>query len=201
MIANAYKKATDCLWDTLKNKQIESLTQIEDAYLRTFLLNWVSDATMVFQNAKQYDNAIKNANNILSFDWSKSNTAAYNEAKRSIADSYADGGDVKKSIEKYNKYLREDSLWTDGYYGYLLMLRFYDIPLLKKEMTRIRHLLETKPVIVNENDFNNFLDLYEEFGSKDDYAFFQKCLGETKKEASKGKCVISTQPPVRNVYS
>ncbi len=62
---------------------------------------------------------------ILKIEWGRNgtkDTLMYENAKRDIADTYADMGNYEKCMELYDQYLQEDPLWGWAWIGYYRQL-------------------------------------------------------------------------------
>jgi tetratricopeptide (TPR) repeat protein len=88
--------------------------------------NWASDLTMVLHNASLYEEVIKVNEQILQIKWSSNKDNFYENAKRDIADAYADLGNIEECYQLYEKYLKEDPLWGWGWIGYYRQLSDHD---------------------------------------------------------------------------
>ena len=86
--------------------------------------NWANNITMLLHNAGKYKELIAVNEQILKIDWgNRENTSLYHEnAKRDIADAYANMGNIEKAYELYREYLETDSLWGWGWIGYYRLL-------------------------------------------------------------------------------
>lgn len=122
--------------------------------------NWANDTVVAVHNAKLYDDEIAVNEQILSIDWGTDSSLFYENAKRDIADTYADKGEIDKCMQLYEDYLTADPLWGWAWIGYF------------------RHLKETqderfKPVldglynkIKSGTDFRDNEDLYRELADE-----------------------------------
>lgn len=93
--------------------------------------NWANDLTMLLHNAGRYKELIAVNEQILQISWmNKGDSNLFHEnAKRDIADAYADMGNVEKSYELYREYLEKDPLWGWGWIGYYRQLNDNDDPM------------------------------------------------------------------------
>lgn len=90
--------------------------------------NWTNDLTMLLHNAGRYKDLIKVNEQILQINWKNDgdNNLFHENAKRDIADTYADMGNTEKAYELYREYLETDPLW--GWIGYYRQLNDHDDP-------------------------------------------------------------------------
>ena len=92
--------------------------------------NWANDLTMLLHNAGRYKDLIKVNEQVLRIDWKNDgdNNLFHENAKRDIADAYADMGNIEKAYELYREYLEKDPLWGWGWIGYYRQLNDHDEP-------------------------------------------------------------------------
>ena len=92
--------------------------------------NWANDLTMLLHNAGRYKDLIKVNEQILQINWKNygDNNLFHENAKRDIADAYADMGIIEKAYELYREYLKKDPLWGWGWIGYYRQLNDNDAP-------------------------------------------------------------------------
>ena len=90
--------------------------------------NWTNDLTMLLHNAGRYKDLIKVNEQILQINWKNDgdNNLFHENAKRDIADAYADMGNIQKAYELYREYLEKDPLWGWGWIGYYRQLNDND---------------------------------------------------------------------------
>ena len=86
--------------------------------------NWTNDLTMLLHNAGRYKELIKVNEQILQINWKNDgdNNLFHENAKRDIADAYADMGNIEKAYGLYREYLEKDPLWGWGWIGYYRQL-------------------------------------------------------------------------------
>ena len=92
--------------------------------------NWANDLTMLLHNAGRYKELIKVNEQILQINWKNDgdNKLFHDNAKRDIADAYADMGNIEKAYGLYSEYLEKDPLWGWGWIGYYRQLNDHDEP-------------------------------------------------------------------------
>ena len=79
---------------------------------------WANDTVSVAHNARLYEDEIRVNEQILQIRWEDYDNIFHENAKRDIADVYADIGNVEKCLQLYEKYLREDPFWGWAWIGY-----------------------------------------------------------------------------------
>lgn len=84
--------------------------------------NWANDTTMVLHKERLYEEEIAVNEQILKINWKHSNDLFHGNAKRDIADAYADMGNIDKCFQLYDEYLKEDPLWGWAWIGYYRQL-------------------------------------------------------------------------------
>lgn len=117
-------KAWNQLWDLMERENNFS-NQLGSCVLDWQIGNWANDTTMLLQNTKRYKDVIAVNEQILKIQWSRHNdTDLFHEnAKREIADTYADMGDTEKAFQLYEEYLASDPLWGWGWIGYYRLFK------------------------------------------------------------------------------
>ena len=92
--------------------------------------NWANDLTMLLHNAGRYKELITVNEQILQINWKNDGDSKlfHENAKRDIADAYADMGNTEKAYELYREYLDKDPLWGWGWIGYYRQLNDHDEP-------------------------------------------------------------------------
>ena len=122
--------------------------------------NFANDTSDVAHNAHLYREVIKVNEQILQIRWSGDENLFHENAKRDIADAYADLGDFEKCFELYEKYLREDPLWGWAWIGYYRQLQGYDEDKFKSVLD------DLYKKVKNHTDFRDKEDLYRELGDE-----------------------------------
>ena len=87
--------------------------------------NRANDTVEFLHNARMYEDEIKVNEQILRIKWSGTDNLFHENAKRDIADAYADMGNPEKCLKLYEEYLKEDPLWGWGWIGYFRQLKDY----------------------------------------------------------------------------
>ena len=81
--------------------------------------NFANDTTMALHNGGMYKELIQVNEQILKINWLDDTDNTFHEnAKRDMADAYADMGDYEKCNKLYDDYLLEDPQWGWGWIGY-----------------------------------------------------------------------------------
>lgn len=88
--------------------------------------NWANDTVMAAHNAGLYEEEIRVNEQILQIRWSGRDNTFHENARRDIADAYADMENVEECYRLYEKYLREDPLWGWAWIGYYRQLNDHD---------------------------------------------------------------------------
>ena len=102
--AEGLYKAWNHLW-ALMERENNFSDKLGSSILDWQIGNWAGDLTMVLHNAGLYNEVIKINEQILQIKWSSNRDDFYENAKRDIADAYADLGDIDKCYQLYEKYL------------------------------------------------------------------------------------------------
>lgn len=127
--------------------------------------NWAGDADMTLWGAKRYNDVIALNEQILSISWedsiNKDETNLFHEnAKRQIADAYAQIGNIEKCFTLYEKYLHDDPKWGWGWIGYFRQL--HDAKNVKFKET----LVDLHNRILADEDFRDKQDLCRELAEE-----------------------------------
>jgi len=122
--------------------------------------NWADDTVMAVHNAYLYEEEIRVNEQILRIQWTDDNNLFHENARRSIADAYADMGNMEECYRLYEKYLREDPLWGWAWIGYYRQLQDHDDD-------RFEAILDDLYQKVRAGvDFRDKEDLYRELGDE-----------------------------------
>ncbi len=127
-------KAWNLLWELMERENNFS-NQLGSSVLDWQIGNWANDTTLLLQNTRRYKDVIAVNEQIIKIQWStKNDTNLFHEnAKREIADAYADMGETERAYKLYEEYLVSDPLWGWGWIGYYRLfkdqknLRYIDI--------------------------------------------------------------------------
>lgn len=122
--------------------------------------NWANDTVLHAYNAGMYEDVIRVNEQILRIRWSGNNNLFHENAKRDIADAYAEMGNSEKCLHLYEEHLKEDSLWGWAWIGYFRQLKEYDED--KFEPTLDELYQKTQDGV----DFRDKGDLYREIGDE-----------------------------------
>lgn len=122
--------------------------------------NWAADVTMALHNTGLYEECIKVNEDILKIAWDQDTDLFYENAKREIADEYADIGNISKCNQLYEEYLEKDPLWGWGWIGYYRQLN-------EQNDSRYEEVLDKLyEKIKSGTDFRDKVDLYRELGDE-----------------------------------
>lgn len=147
--------------------------------------NWAQDVSMVLHNVKLYQDEIAINEQILKIDWKRQghDNNFHDNAKRDIADAYADLGDLTTSYKLYEQYLDEEPLWGWAWIGYFRQLH-------DNKNSRYEEVLDVLySKIVSGTVFRDMEDLCRELG--DEF----EALGENEKAkdcAERSKVIAKT---------
>lgn len=122
--------------------------------------NWANDTVEVVHNAHLYEEEIKVNEQILQIRWHGSDNLFHENAKRDIADTYADMGNVEKCYQLYEEYLRKDPLWGWGWIGYYRQLYDHDDERFEQTLDELYRKVKAGV------DFRDKEDLYRELGDE-----------------------------------
>lgn len=117
-------EAWNLLWELMERENNFS-NQLGSNVLDWQIGNWANDTTMLLQNTRRYKDVIAVNKQILKIQWSgNDDTNLFHEnAKRDIADTYADMGKIEKAYKLYEEYLESDPLWGWGWIGYYRLFK------------------------------------------------------------------------------
>ena len=122
--------------------------------------NWANDTILALHNALLYEDEIRVNEQILQIQWRGHDNLFHENAKRDIADAYADMGNVEKCLQLYEEYLQEDPLWGWAWIGYFRQLQEHN-------EQRFEPTLEALYQKVKSGvDFRDKEDLYREIGDE-----------------------------------
>ena len=122
--------------------------------------NWANDTVEVMHNAHLYKEEIRVNEQILQIQWHNGNDIFHENAKRDIADAYANMGRMEKCLALYDQYLKEDPLWGWAWIGYYRQLQNVDE---EKFETVLENLYQK---VKNGMDFRDKEDMYRELGDE-----------------------------------
>ncbi|MGN1275372.1 MAG: YecA family protein [Floccifex sp.] len=122
-------EAWNLLWELMERENNFS-DQLGSNVLDWQIRNWANDTTMLLQNTRRYKDVIAVNEQILKIQWSRNDkTDLFHEnAKREIADTYADMGEIEKAYRLYEEYLESDPLWGWGWIGYYRLFKYQKNP-------------------------------------------------------------------------
>ncbi len=125
--------------------------------------NWAQDLCMTLHNAGRYQDLIKINEQILRINWLgyKDDNIFHENAKRDIADAYADMGDIATCYKLYEGYLKDEPLWGWGWIGYYR--QFHDNRDSRFEDTINNLYLEIKKGVIYQDMEDLCRELSDEF--------------------------------------
>lgn len=117
-------KAWNLLWKLMERENNFS-NQLGSDVLDWQIGNWANDTTILLKNSGRHKDVIAVNEQIINIQWStKNDTNLFHEnAKRDIADAYADMGETEKAYKLYEEYLASDPLWGWGWIGYYRLFK------------------------------------------------------------------------------
>lgn len=117
-------KAWNLLWKLMERENNFS-NQLGSDVLDWQIGNWANDTTILLKNSGRHKDVIAVNEQIIKIQWStKNDTNLFHEnAKRDIADAYADMGETEKAYKLYEEYLASDPLWGWGWIGYYRLFK------------------------------------------------------------------------------
>lgn len=117
-------KAWNLLWKLMERENNFS-NQLGSDVLDWQIGNWANDTTILLKNSGRHKDVIAVNEQIIKIQWStKNDTNLFHEnAKRDIADAYADMGETEKAYKLYKEYLASDPLWGWGWIGYYRLFK------------------------------------------------------------------------------
>ena len=122
--------------------------------------NWANDTVEFVHNARMFEDEIKVNEQILQIKWSVADNLFHENAKRNIADAYADMGNPEKCLKLYEEYLKEDPLWGWAWIGYFRQLQKYSVDRFEPTLDELYQKLQ------DGVDFRDKEDLYRELGDE-----------------------------------
>lgn len=147
--------------------------------------NWAYDTAEVVHNARLYEDEIRVNEQILQIQWHDSNNEFHENARRGIADAYADMGNVEKCFQLYEEYLREDPLWGWAWIGYFRQLNAYDEERFEPTLEELYQKVKSGADFRDREDLYRELgDEYNTLGNKERAEFF---YGLEKEERSRSR--------------
>ena len=122
--------------------------------------SWADETVIAAHNAGLYEEEIKANEQILQICWSRSDDLFHENAKRDIADAYADMGNIQKSYQLYEEYLQEDPLWGWGWIGYYRQLHDHGDDRFESTLDDLYQKIKAG------TDFRDKEDLFRELGDE-----------------------------------
>lgn len=160
---------TDCLGSNILDWQV---------------MNWANDTAMIAHNAHLYDEEIRVNEQILKIKWSGNNNLMHENAKRDIADSYADKGDVEKCYQLYEEYLREDPLWGWAWIGYYRQIHDHDNDRFETTLEDLYQKIKAGVDFRDKEDlYWELAEEYETLGNKERADYFNGLLDAEKEKS------------------
>lgn len=137
--------------------------------------NWANDTVMAAHNAGLYEEEIRVNEQILQIRWSGRDNTFHENARRDIADAYADMGNVKECYRLYEKYLREDPLWGWAWIGYYRQLNDHDDARFESILDDLYQKAKAGVDFRDKEDlFRELGDEYNTLGNKERADYFYK---------------------------
>ncbi len=208
------EKIADCEEDTYENvtdgyydlwKKIWNVMERDNNYTDKqgdedidFLLNWLGEElSMNLHNEKRYQEVIDLNQQILKIQWTEEDDNLIHEnAKREIADAYADLGDYKKCIQLYEKYLSEDPLWGWAWIGYFRQLKEKEHEKYLQVLYDLYDHIMTDGIEYRDGE-DLLFEMKEEFKSLNKFKMKNGCVKKLK-EITKGKKNYTLDPSILN---
>lgn len=159
-------KAWNLLWKLMERENNFS-NQLGSDVLDWQIGNWANDTTILLKNSGRHKDVIAVNEQIIKIQWStKNDTNLFHEnAKRDIADAYADMGETEKAYKLYEEYLASDPLWGWGWIGYYRLFKDqknpYYIDIMKDIYTNIKVGKKYRDM---EDLYRELSDEFEELG-------------------------------------
>lgn len=151
--------AWNLLWKLMERENNFS-EQLGSSVLDWQIGNWANDATNLLHNARRYKDLIVVNEQILKIQWSSH--LFHENAKREIADAYAEMGECKKAYKLYEEYLDSDPLWGWGWIGY------YRLHKDQKDLHYVDIMKDLYYAIKSGKKYRDMEDLYRELSEEFD---------------------------------
>lgn len=149
--------------------------------------NWANDTADAAHNAGLYEEEIKVDEQILQIHWHSAEDLFHENAKRNIADAYADMGNVSRCFQLYEEYLKEDPLWGWAWIGYFRQLQEHDEERFEPTLEELFRKVEAGTKFRDKEDLYRELgDEYNTLGNQERADYF---YGLEDKERSKRKSI------------
>lgn len=179
-------KAWNLLWELMERENNFS-NQLGSSVLDWQIGNWANDTTMLLQNTKRYKDVIAVNEQILKIQWSRNgDTNLFHEnAKREIADTYADMGNAEKAFQMYEEYLAADPLWGWGWIGYYRLFKDQKNPHYIDVMKKIYTDIKAGKRYRDIEDL--YRELSEEFEELGEYEISRSLKKECEQEEERKK--------------
>ena len=143
--------------------------------------NWANDTAMALHNAKLYEEEIQVNQQILRIDWGDSTQLFHDNAKRDIADAYADMRDYEKCFNLYDGYLQDDPLWGWAWIGYFRHLKDTKNEKFEMVLNDLYQRIQSGDAFRDMEDLCRELgDEYEELGDKDSVVVLRRLEDKEK---------------------
>lgn len=122
--------------------------------------NWANDTVMALHNAHLYEDEIRVNEQILQIQWHGHDNLFHENAKKDIADAYADMGNIEKCLQLYEEYLQADPLWGWAWIGYFRQLQEHDEERFEPTLEELYRKVKLG------TDFRDKEDFYREIGDE-----------------------------------
>ena len=149
--------------------------------------NWANDTSEVLHNAKLYPEEIRVNEQILRIQWDNSQLFHEN-AKRDIADAYADMGEFGKSCQLFQEYLKADPLWGWGWIGYYRVLHDHGDPRHEEVLEDLYLRIMAGEIFRDKEDLYRELgDEYNDLGNSERAAYFYEMQEAEKRRRNQNR--------------
>ena len=146
--------------------------------------NWADDTVMAVHNAHLYEEEIRVNEQIVRIQWSGDDNLFHENARRDIADTYADMGNVEECYRLYEEYLREDPLWGWAWIGYYRQLNDQKDARFESTLEDLYQKIKAGVDFRDKEDlFRELGDEYNTLGNKERADYFYKLEDEEKSKA------------------
>lgn len=170
--------AWNLLWKLMERENNFS-EQLGSSVLDWQIGNWANDTTDLLHNARRYKDLIVVNEQILKIQWSSH--LFHENAKREIADAYADMGEIEKAYKLYEEYLNSDPSWGWGWIGYYRL--FKD----QKDLHYVNIMKDLYCSIKSGKKYRDMEDLYRELSEEFDELGESEISGYLRKEYEQDK--------------
>lgn len=148
--------------------------------------SWANDTVVVAHNTGLYEEEIKVNEQILQICWSGNDNLFHENARRDIADAYADMGNVEKCYQLYEEYLQKDPLWGWAWIGYYRQLHDHDDDRFESTLDDLYQKIKAGMSFRDKEDlFRELGDEYNTLGDQERADYFYR-LEDAEQNRRKG---------------